>query len=71
MYIYTGKPPPGSRNQWVRSFHGAWLTVSMVTWFCAPSSCHEVQRLANRTPGISQYVAPSHLQNTLEACAAL
>ena len=24
--IYTGKPPPGSRNQWVKRFQGSWLT---------------------------------------------
>ena len=26
MHIYTGKPPPGSRNQWVKRFQGSWLT---------------------------------------------
>ena len=26
IYIYTGKPPPGSRNQWVKRFLVSWLT---------------------------------------------
>ena len=26
IYIYTGKPHPGSRNQWVKRFLVSWLT---------------------------------------------